>query len=115
MSSLFSHARRMLMSTNTKVLRLGGALGLIALVMSFAYGGYIVVRELLFPESIEVRGWPSLIVAIMFFGGILTFMVGVALEYLGALVLQAHGKPIFFTVDRTSDEKLARFFHRNGK
>ena len=63
--------------------------------------------------TIDVRGWPSLIVAIMFFGGLLTFMLGVALEYLGSLLLQAHGKPIFFTVDRTDDAAVAQFFDRS--
>lgn len=110
--NLLSHTRRMLMSSRTNGLRIGGAVGLVALITSFAYGGFIVAFELLFPGSMNVRGWPSLIVAITFFGGILTFMVGVALEYLSALAVQAHGKPIFFAVDRTGDAAVARFFDR---
>ena len=44
---LFSHARRMIVSTHTKALRVGALLGLIGLLSSFAFGGYVFTVELL--------------------------------------------------------------------
>lgn len=109
-SKLFSHARRMLMSSQAKVIRLGGLIGLLALIASIFYGTYVVARALLTDEVFVVRGWTSLMVITVFFGGIITFLVGVCIEYLAQLVLQAQGKPLFFTVDRRSDAELVRYF-----
>jgi undecaprenyl-phosphate 4-deoxy-4-formamido-L-arabinose transferase len=110
LSKLLSHARRMLMSSGAKVSRIGGATGLVTLGASLVFGFALILRKLLFPEAILVGGWTSLILAVVFFGGILTFLVGVALEYLSFLVTSAHGRPIFFIVDRSMDAVLTRYY-----
>ncbi|QRM28273.1 glycosyltransferase [Microvirga sp. VF16] len=109
-SKLLSHARRMLMSSGAKVSRIGGASGLLILGASVVFGLVLLVRKLLFPETILVGGWTSLILAVVFFGGIITFLIGVALEYLSFLVTSAHGRPIFFIVDRSMDLALIQHF-----
>jgi hypothetical protein len=30
-------------------------------------------------------------------------MLGIALQYLSSMILRAHGKPTFFTIDRSGD------------
>lgn len=107
---LMSHARRMLMSSRAKVIRLGGMIGLLALITSILYGGFVVGRALFSDAAFNVRGWTSLMVITVFFGGIITFLVGICIEYLAQLVLQAQGKPLFFTVDRRADAALAKYF-----
>jgi undecaprenyl-phosphate 4-deoxy-4-formamido-L-arabinose transferase len=46
----------------------------------------------------------------LFFGGFITFMTALILEYISILVLSAHGKPLFFVVDRSSDKTLIEYF-----
>jgi undecaprenyl-phosphate 4-deoxy-4-formamido-L-arabinose transferase len=110
-SKLLSHARRMLMSSGTKVVRLGGAAGLLIVVGSLFSAAIITFRKIFYPETIVVDGWTSLMLAVVFFGGAAAFLMGIVLEYLSMLVINAHGKPIFFTVDRSSDADLAKHFH----
>ena len=57
-----------------------------------------------------VRGWSSLILAVVFCSGFIIFLLGIVLEYLALLVLHAHGKPIFFIADRRSDAILVDYF-----
>ncbi len=105
--SLLSHARRMLVSSQLKPLRLGAAVGMAAILLSLLGAAAVFVLKLLLPEAIEVRGWASLMLAIFFFGGLTTFLVGVGLEYMTILLLDSQGRPPAFVVDRGSDAELA--------
>ncbi len=107
---LISHARRMMVSTHTKLLRLGALLGGTALISSFAYGAWLLYLELVLNLKSGVRGWSSLILAIIFFGGISIFMIGILLEYIAVILLHTQGKPTFFIVDRRSDAFLLEWF-----
>ena len=109
-SRLLSHARRMVMSSQVKIIRICGLFGLFVVAASFLAGIGLILQHFLFPGSIRASGWTSLALIGLFFGGFISFMVGIALEYLSALVLIAHGKPIFFTVDRTTDRMLVDYF-----
>jgi hypothetical protein len=46
----------------------------------------------------------------LFFGGIISLLLVVILEYLMNVVLHLQGKPTFFAVDRSSDRVLAAWF-----
>jgi len=110
LSRLLSHARRMLMSSGAKVSRIGGMSGLLILVGSLIIAAILVAGKTLFPEAILVSGWTSLILTIIFFGGITTFLIGIVLEYLSFLVMSAHGRPIYFTIDRGMDAPLVSYY-----
>jgi hypothetical protein len=66
-----------------------------------------------------VRGWSSLILAVVFCSGFIIFLLRIVLEYLALLVLHAHGKPIFFVADRRADAILVDYFsnvtHDHGR
>ncbi len=108
--TLVAHAWRMLFSSQLKVLQLSTLLGFSTIAVTILLALGIIVAKIVSPASIQVQGWPSLIVAISFFGGVIMFMQGITLQYLSALVLRAHGKPSFFVIDRSRDEALARYF-----
>jgi glycosyltransferase involved in cell wall biosynthesis len=107
---LVSHARRMLMSSGPRVMRTASLLGLTVIVSS-AIGAIILVYDHLHGQTSNlVKGWSSLFIVTVFFGGTIIFLIGIILEYLALLVMNAHGKPIFFTVDRRSDTLLFNYF-----
>lgn len=110
---LLGHARRMIVSSETKVLRTGALFGLLAMVMAILFGGKFLIDKLFYPETIPVVGWTSLFLALMLFGGLLAVLLGIALEYLTIIMLHSQGKPTFFIVDRSSDLMLAEYFRRN--
>lgn len=110
-SGLLAHARRMMMSSGARVMRFASLLGLLFIIMSIVGGLGLVLYHLLYePTSVLVRGWSSLILTIVFCSGFIIFLLGIVLEYIALLVLQAHGKPIFFMADRRSDTVLADYF-----
>ncbi|WP_262029300.1 glycosyltransferase [Microvirga sp. Mcv34] len=111
LSKLLSHARRMLMSSGAKITRIGGLAGLsVVILSSMAALILFVSRVFLYSEPLVTAGWTSIMLTMLFLGGTVTFLIGIVLEYLSLLVLNAHGKPIFFVVDRSTDIALAEYF-----
>ena len=74
-------------------LRVATYLGLMTSVTAFAYGAWIVAKTLLWGES--VQGWPTLMVVILFLGGVQLMALGVIGEYLGRLYLEAKQRPLY--------------------
>lgn len=103
---LLSHARRLLMSTQVKLLRTGALFGIFGMLAGLIVAAGLVLTELLHPGIFGGRGWGSVMTANLVFGGMTLLLVGVALEYLATLVLRAQGKPVFFAVDRSNDEPV---------
>lgn len=108
--SLLSHARRMLVSSQVKLLRLGSLFGLLTVLASVAAAVVLIGIKVMDPQLIEVRGWISIMLAITGFGGAIMFLVGIVLEYMSILVLKAHGRPLYFHVDRSSDRVLIEHY-----
>ena len=112
--SLMSHARRLLISSHMKVLRVASLLGIGMVFLSFIAALILVIYKIALPDAVQVAGWTSLMVTIGLIGGLLLFLSGISLEYMSFLVQQAHGRPNFFVINRVGDEELNRFF-RNSK
>ena len=106
--SLLSHARRLLLSSQLRVLRLGSLLGFFFVFISVVGGIVLVLVRLLAPDSFAPHGWASLMLTVMLMGGLALLLLGLLLEYTTILVLHAHGKPLFFAIDRSSDLALKR-------
>jgi len=107
--SLLSHARRALISSQTKMVRAAAVVGLLAV----AVAGVLFARTVLVVQSGsvgDVPGWPSLFMTLLFFGGVLSVLLVVLLEYSVSTALHLKGKPTFFPVDRSRDELLRRWF-----
>ncbi|MBX2825785.1 MAG: glycosyltransferase [Gammaproteobacteria bacterium] len=102
---LLSHARRMFVSSQTKVMRSIGMLGLLALMLSIGLGIYIL-QGVLMGDALNVRGWSSLAFLTLFFGSVTCMLFFVLFEYLSILTLHNQGKPTFYSVDRTADKQL---------
>lgn len=109
---LLGHARRMFISSEIRPLRIAALIGFIALLVSAVIGAVTMALRLAFPETVDARGWASLMLAISFFGGLNAFILGVALEYVSTLVLHTLGKPTFFVVDRSKDLLLQPYISK---
>lgn len=106
---LLSHARRLVLSSRVKALRIGGYFGILAMLVGFSFAGYVATMEFFYPGVFGARGWSSLMVSSMVFGGMTLSLLSAALEYLSILVLRAQGKPTFFVVDRGGDAAIAAY------
>lgn len=106
LSSLLSHAGRLLQSSSIKYLRFGALTGIVVMVITMLAGLVVLVIKFFYPELILAQGWVSVFLATLFFGGLNAFLIGFVLENVSILLIRSHGKPKFFEVDRSSDQIL---------
>ena len=104
--TLLTHARRLVLVSEFKMTRVGSLMGLTALFMSVVIGTTLLFLAIVFSTPFEVRGWLSLMLGILFFGGLIATMIGISLEFTSITYRHLQGKPAFFTVDRRKDVLL---------
>lgn len=74
-------------------LKLASYVGMTSAVVSFGYGLYFLVRAALLGDP--VAGFPTLIVAILFIGGLQLMATGIVGEYLGRLCIESKQRPLY--------------------
>ncbi len=105
--SLVSHAWRMFLSSNFKALRFVTLVSSFLVSFALLWGLTILLRKIFFFDIYTgPPGWASLVFFQIIFGSVIICLLGLALDYLSILVQKAHGRPQYFTVDRSIDKKL---------
>ena len=66
--------------------------------VGLAYAFYIVVRTIV--RGVDVPGYASLIVSILFFGSVQLIALGIFGEYIGRICTEVRGRPLY-VVDKT--------------
>ena len=75
-------------------LKIWSYMGLIVSLISLLYALYLIVRTLIL--GIDVPGYASLMVAVLFFGGIQLITLGIIGEYLGRVYEEVKRRPLYF-------------------
>ena len=78
-------------------LRVATMLGLLLALAAFVYGAQIVYETLVYGE--RVPGYPSLFVGVMVLGGVQLIMLGVVGEYIGKILNEIKGRPVYFVAE----------------
>lgn len=76
---------------SVKPLRVAIVLGVLITIISFIFAAILVISRLLNPT--QYMGWTSIMVAIIFFSGILLLGIGIVGEYVGRLFISSSGLP----------------------
>lgn len=79
-------------------LKLATYFGVLSALVAFAAGCWIIVKTLWWGEP--VRGFPTLMVSILFLGGIQLFFIGVLGEYLGRIYNEIKQRPLYLVQDQ---------------
>ena len=86
-------------SFSLKPLHLSSILGYIIASLSFLYGIYAIITKLFTNNNIS--GWTSILVAVLFIGGIQLIMIGILGEYLGKLFIESKKRPNYIIKDKS--------------
>ncbi|WP_109124201.1 glycosyltransferase family 2 protein [Dyella sp. C11] len=87
-------------SFSTAPLRLATWVGVLASLLAFLYGAWVFGKALFFGDP--VHGYPSLMVVILFMGGVQLLALGVIGEYLGRNYAESKQRPLYFIEERRS-------------
>ncbi len=90
---LWNFALEGITSFSTAPLRLASYLGMVVALVAFAFGFWIVLKTVLFGES--VRGYPTIMVTLLFFSGVQLLFIGVIGEYLGRMFEETKQRPLY--------------------
>jgi glycosyltransferase involved in cell wall biosynthesis len=91
---LLSFAVEGVTSFSDAPLRLWTYLGSAIAMLSLLWGGWIALRTILY--GADLPGYPSIFVAVTFFGGLQLIGIGVLGEYLGRTYIEAKRRPVYF-------------------
>lgn len=80
-------------SASTVPLRVWSYLGGAVALLAFGYAIFIIVRTLLF--GVSVPGYASLLVAVLFLGGLQLLSLGILGEYVGRILVETKGRPLY--------------------
>ena len=81
-------------SFTTAPLKFATYIGFLTAFIAFIYGSYILIDTLMFGNP--VPGYPSLIVIILFLGGVQLMAIGVVGEYVGRIFTETKQRPLYF-------------------
>ena len=91
---LWNHALDGITSFSAVPLKAATYLGLLTSTLAFLYGAYMLVRTLLYGNP--VPGYPSLIIVVLFLGGVQLICLGIIGEYLARTYQESKGRALYF-------------------
>lgn len=83
---------------SVKPLRISTWVGALVSGSAFIYGFWIVIKTLFFGEA--VAGYPSMMLIVLFLGGVQLLAIGILGEYVGRIYAEAKARPIYLIMDQ---------------
>ena len=88
-----------LTSFSVAPLRFASLLGVLLSATALFFGAWIALQTILYGK--DVPGYPSLAVGLMVLGGVQLLMIGVLGEYIGKLLSEVKGRPVYFVAEHS--------------
>ncbi len=95
---LWNFALEGITSFSVTPLKLASYFGFVTALGAFVYGGYFIVKTLLFGDV--VRGFPTLIAVVLFLGGLQLMALGIIGEYLARMFIEVKQRPLYLVQRR---------------
>jgi len=95
------------LSFSVRPLELMAQFGFLVTVIALLAGIYLVVERLIAPASVT-PGWTSVIVAVLFMGGVQLLSLGVLGAYVGRVFTETKHRPLYFVAERFGGQDADR-------
>lgn len=99
---LFNLAIDGITSYTTAPLRLSTVFGLIISFLAFVYMIYILIKTIFVGDP--VQGFPTIIIIVLFLGGIQLLSLGIIGEYLGRIFYETKNRPVYLVSEKGNIE-----------
>lgn len=90
---LWNFALEGITSFSNVPLRIWTYLGFMIAMSALVYGIYVVIKTMVF--GVDLPGYPSLLVSVLFLGGVQLISIGVLGEYIGRIYLETKQRPVY--------------------
>jgi polyisoprenyl-phosphate glycosyltransferase len=104
---LWNFALSGITSFSTIPIRMGTYLGLLIAGIAFLYGCFIITKTLIF--GIDEPGYASIMVAVLFLGGVQLFFLGLLGEYIGRIYKEVKNRPLYVVERAVGFDHAAAF------
>jgi glycosyltransferase involved in cell wall biosynthesis len=98
-------------SFTTAPLKVASYVGLLTSAVAAIYGLVIILRTLVFGNP--VPGYPSLLVVVLFLGGLQLLTLGIIGEYLGRVFNESKRRPLYFVREHLQSQRGREFARGN--
>lgn len=101
---LFNLALEGVTSFTTSPLRISAIIGILVSIFSMIYMVIVLIKSLIWKDP--VQGYPSMMVTILFLGGVQLVSLGIIGEYVGRIFNETKYRPLYI-IDEHNNEKIA--------
>ncbi|HQB63573.1 MAG TPA: glycosyltransferase family 2 protein [Sedimentibacter sp.] len=101
---LFNLALEGVTSFTTSPLRISTIIGILVSIFSMIYMVIVLIKSLIWKDP--VQGYPSMMVTILFLGGVQLVSLGIIGEYVGRIFNETKYRPLYI-IDEHNNEKIA--------
>lgn len=100
---LYRLAMEGIVSFTSFPLKLWSYIGAATALGAFIYGFYLIIRTLV--NGVNVPGYASLMVVMLFMSGLILLCLGMIGEYLARIFIEVKGRPIYIVMDKKGFDK----------
>ena len=108
---LLGHFLRLVLSSGTRPLRLVSMIGFTSFIFGVLYAIYVLYGRVVNGEL--VAGWTTVVIIVSTTSGVILLSLGILAEYLGVVVRNAIGRPLYLIRSNPNSDALVRA--RNSK
>lgn len=103
---LLGHFLRLVLSSGTRPLRLVSLIGFSSFFIGFFYAAFALYGKV--AHGYPVEGWTTVIIFVSMGSGAILFSLGILAEYLGVVVRNAIGRPLYLIRSSPFNDVLSR-------
>lgn len=100
---LFNLAIEGITSYTTSPLRISTIMGIIVSFLTIIYMIYVFIKTILIGEP--VQGFPTIIIIVLFLGGVQLLSLGIIGEYLGRIFYETKNRPVYLIAEKEEPEE----------